>query len=253
MESTFTDFGVAIHQHWLIWLWKCNLINNLITEVGNDLEIREGIANLNSQQVANEMAIRKMEILTTQRSAFWRGVGESGAICKKSSENNSSRSNCHRWSPLHGSIWSNIDSKRPNTHFSQRGPSRPGTTDAKSLPAWRPHPHVPPDTEDSFHPISRRRWIQAQYLINQFWKRWVREYVPALMERQKWLTHKRDMQVGDEVLVVGNNLRRGEWLVGSVTRVYLRENGAVRFADVQTKSGNYTRPVAKLCFCLSQK
>ena len=116
-----------------------------------------------------------------------------------------------------------------------------------------PHPHVPPDTEDSFHPISRRRWIQAQYLINQFWKRWVREYVPALMERQKWLTHKRDMQVGDEVLVVGNNLRRGEWLVGSVTRVYLRENGAVRFADVQTKSGNYTRPVAKLCFCLSQK
>ena len=136
MESTFTDFGVAIHQHWLIWLWKCNLINNLITEVGNDLEIREGIANLNSQQVANEMAIRKMEILTPQRSAFWRGVGESGAICKKSSENNSSRSNCHRWSPLHGSIWSSIDSKRPNTHFSQRGPTRPGTTDAKSLPAW---------------------------------------------------------------------------------------------------------------------
>ena len=111
----------------------------------------------------------------------------------------------------------------------------------------RPHPHVPPDTEDSFHPISRRRWIQAQYLINQFWKRWVREYVPALMERQKWLTHKRDMQVGDEVLVVGNNLRRGEWLVGSVTRVYQRENDAVRFADVQTKSGNYTRPLAKLC------
>ena len=136
MESTFTDFGVAIHQHWLIWLWKCNLINNLITEVGNDLDIREGIANLNSQQVANEMAIRKMEILTTQRSAFWKGVGESGAICKKSSENNSSRSNCHRWSPLHGSIWSSIDSKRPNTHFSQRGPTRPGTTDAKSLPAW---------------------------------------------------------------------------------------------------------------------
>ena len=60
MESTFTDFGVAIHQHWLIWLWKCNLINNLITVVGNDLEIREGIANLNSQQVANEMAIRKI-------------------------------------------------------------------------------------------------------------------------------------------------------------------------------------------------
>ena len=112
----------------------------------------------------------------------------------------------------------------------------------------RPHPHVPPDTEDSFHSISRRRWIQAQYLINQFWKRWVREYVPALMERQKWLTHTRDMQVGDEVLVVDNNLRRGEWLVGSVTRVYQRENDAVRFADVQTKSGNYTRPVAKLCF-----
>ena len=36
--------------------------------------------------------------------------------------------------------------------------------------------------EDNY---SRRRWRQVQYMSNQFWKRWVKEYLPLLQERQK--------------------------------------------------------------------
>jgi hypothetical protein len=35
-----------------------------------------------------------------------------------------------------------------------------------------------------------KRWKQAQQLANAFWKRWVREYLPLLQERQKWLKKK---------------------------------------------------------------
>ena len=31
-----------------------------------------------------------------------------------------------------------------------------------------------------------KRWRQAQQLASAFWKRWVKEYLPLLQERQKW-------------------------------------------------------------------
>ena len=40
-----------------------------------------------------------------------------------------------------------------------------------------------------------RRWRQIQYLSDLFWKRWTREYLPLLIERQKWLFPSRNVQV----------------------------------------------------------
>ena len=34
---------------------------------------------------------------------------------------------------------------------------------------------------------SRKRWAQIQYLSNQFWKRWLKEFFPNLLQWQKWL------------------------------------------------------------------
>ena len=31
----------------------------------------------------------------------------------------------------------------------------------------------------------RKRWKQSQYLANVSWKRWLKEYLPILQERQK--------------------------------------------------------------------
>ena len=47
----------------------------------------------------------------------------------------------------------------------------------------------------------RRRWRQVQYLANLFWSRWIKEYLPFLQSRQKWLMPKRNLS--DIVLVFG--------------------------------------------------
>jgi hypothetical protein len=35
--------------------------------------------------------------------------------------------------------------------------------------------------------FSERRWKQAQFIVNQFWRSWMNEYLmPSLIERKKW-------------------------------------------------------------------
>lgn len=34
--------------------------------------------------------------------------------------------------------------------------------------------------------LSRRRWRKVQYLSDIFWKRWSKEYLPLLQNKQKW-------------------------------------------------------------------
>ncbi|XP_060584000.1 uncharacterized protein LOC132740165 [Ruditapes philippinarum] len=62
--------------------------------------------------------------------------------------------------------------------------------------------------EDTY---AKRRWRQAQYLADIFWKRWIREYIPTLQSRQKWLRPQRDIREGDIVLVAQENIPRGQW------------------------------------------
>ncbi|KAK7890880.1 hypothetical protein WMY93_022843 [Mugilogobius chulae] len=62
----------------------------------------------------------------------------------------------------------------------------------------------------------KRRWKQVQYLANLFWKRWVREYLPLLQERQKWNEKKRNLSVGDIVAIMDPSAPRGSWPLGKV-------------------------------------
>ena len=50
----------------------------------------------------------------------------------------------------------------------------------------RAGPAAPPGTFTKYDNYSNRRWRQVQYLADVFWRRWVREYLPSLQERQKW-------------------------------------------------------------------
>ena len=57
---------------------------------------------------------------------------------------------------------------------------------------------------------SKRWWRQVQYLASVFWRRWVREYLPALQARQKWMRAKAELRKGDIVLVAEVNIPRGQ-------------------------------------------
>ncbi|XP_069993531.1 uncharacterized protein [Penaeus vannamei] len=99
----------------------------------------------------------------------------------------------------------------------------------------------------------RRRWRQFQYLADLFWKRWTKEYLPLLQERQKWTTRQRNLKVGDIVLSLDNKLPRGSWPLGRVLEVISDADGHVRSARLKTASGEYLRPISKMCLLLENE
>lgn len=108
-------------------------------------------------------------------------------------------------------------------------------------------PNLPPgvfDKDDIYH---RRRWRQVQYMANLFWHRWVREYLPLLQERQKWHEIKRNLQIGDVVLIVDSNSPRNSWPMGIICETIPDCNGLVRQVKVKTATNILIRPVDKLC------
>lgn len=75
----------------------------------------------------------------------------------------------------------------------------------------------------------------AGKLADQFWKRWLREYLPCLTRRSKW--------VEDVVIVVDDTSKRGSWLKGVIVDVHRSKDNQVRSAVVRTMKGLVTRPV----------
>ena len=61
---------------------------------------------------------------------------------------------------------------------------------------------LPPGLFQRKDNYSRRRWRQIQYLADQFWKRWSREYIPLLQKRRKWNNSRRNVAVGDIIVLV---------------------------------------------------
>ena len=94
--------------------------------------------------------------------------------------------------------------------------------------------------------VYRRRWRCVQHLANEFWNRWIREYLPELQQRQKWFGSKRNVRVGDLVLITQENTPRGLWPIGLVIDVHESQDGLVRAVEVQTKSAKLVRPITKI-------
>ncbi|KAK3699300.1 hypothetical protein QZH41_018415 [Actinostola sp. cb2023] len=103
---------------------------------------------------------------------------------------------------------------------------------------------------------ARRRWRRVQYLADQFWTRWKREYLQNLQRRAKWQELQPNLAVGDIVLVKNEETRRNNWPLGKVTKAIRSEDGAVRKAEVFTthagKGGKTLfRPISQLVFVIA--
>ncbi len=69
----------------------------------------------------------------------------------------------------------------------------------------RPNPcSAPCELEDSDK--FQARWKHVHILANEFWARWVKEYLPLLQECQKWLKQRRNFKVGYLVIMKDANL-----------------------------------------------
>lgn len=110
--------------------------------------------------------------------------------------------------------------------------------------------------EDSY---LRRRWRQLQYVADVFWSRWRKEYLVLLNERQKWHNIKRNLKVGDIVLVTDLSLPRNQWPLARVIEIFPDNKGLVRSVilkvskcrDNNVKNFNCVtlhRPISKIVF-----
>ena len=109
-------------------------------------------------------------------------------------------------------------------------------------------PGLPPGVFSEEDLSTRRRWRHAQQIVEHFWNRWSKEYVPTLLKREKWTADTRQLQVDDVVIVADKNVPRGRWPIARVTKVFPGSDGRVRSVELKTKtSGTYVRPVVKIC------
>ncbi|XP_068246562.1 uncharacterized protein [Palaemon carinicauda] len=81
----------------------------------------------------------------------------------------------------------------------------------------------------------KRRLKFIQSIIESFWKKWHRDYFPSLLIRQKWHTTRRNVRVGDVVLVQDSNVVRGAWKLVQVIKADPGQDGVVRDVDLRYK------------------
>ncbi|XP_077073702.1 uncharacterized protein LOC143724510 [Siphateles boraxobius] len=217
--------------------------------VGADHELRKAIKEWNTSQIENSLL---------QRDIRWLFNPPSGSH--------------------HGGVWEriirsirkimgstlreqNLDEEGLQTFFCECEAilnSRPITmpsNDINDLEALTPqhllllktNPNLPPGLFDKDDTYARKRWRQVQYMSDLFWKRWTKEYLPQLQERQKWNHPSRNFIPGDVVLIVDESAPRGSWLMGRIVKAMEDEHGVVRKVRVKTKTNELERPITKLC------
>ena len=90
----------------------------------------------------------------------------------------------------------------------------------------------PPGNFQKTDQYSRKRWRRVQYLANEFWNRWKREYIQSLQVRQKWVKNRRNVRVGDIVLLRDPNLPRNLWKLARVLEAIPGKDGQVRQVEL---------------------
>ena len=96
--------------------------------------------------------------------------------------------------------------------------------------------------------IYRRRWRHVQFLINCFWKRWIRSYLPILHLRQRWPYVRDNIKIGDLVLMVDENRPRAQYPLALVSDVKKGRDNLVRSVSLRSRGKTYVRPVSKVIF-----
>ena len=112
--------------------------------------------------------------------------------------------------------------------------------------------HDPPALNVDDDP--RKRVHRVNETVNMWWwKVWLRNFLPSLQLRNKWWKDRSNIEVGDLVLVIDPDVKRGCWNMGKVLKVYPDDDGRVRSVKVKTVNGQYDRPITRLTLLLARK
>ena len=93
-------------------------------------------------------------------------------------------------------------------------------------------------TEKDLYSYGKSRWRRVQYISDQFWVRWRRDYLQTLQHRNKWLFKKQSIASGDVVLIRNKSEKRNKWPMARVVDVIKSKDNLIR--SVYLKVGNKT-------------
>ena len=99
----------------------------------------------------------------------------------------------------------------------------------------------------------RKRWRHTQHIIDSFSKKWISCYLPDLQKRVKWQNARRNLAIGDLVLVLDESAPRGLWPLALVKNVFTSIDGLVRSVRVKTSTSEYVRPITKIVMLEGQE
>ena len=85
-----------------------------------------------------------------------------------------------------------------------------------------------------------------QELTRRVWGHWMKEYLPHIHFRQKWLFPTENLKVGDVVMIIDPSAARREWRVGRIERTYPGSDQLVRVADIRVGDKILKRSVTRI-------
>ncbi|KAH1021651.1 hypothetical protein HUJ04_011142 [Dendroctonus ponderosae] len=106
-----------------------------------------------------------------------------------------------------------------------------------------------PEEDYSYIPENRpSKFQRTEKIMQLFWSRWSREYVPELQQRSKWKKNSSVLLKPDVMVLIKEDvLPSPKWLLGGVISVHPGSDGIVRAAAVRTATSTIQRPARKLC------
>ena len=106
---------------------------------------------------------------------------------------------------------------------------------------------IPEGDLTDVNPNRLSRWQLQQQMVQHFWKRWSNEYLVNLQQRHKWATKRDNVNLNDLVLIKDETLPPMKWKLGRVIQLHPGHDECVRVVTVRTGTGEFKRPITKIC------
>ena len=105
---------------------------------------------------------------------------------------------------------------------------------------------MPPGQFENKRVTYSRRWKYSQQSADHVWTRVIKDYLPTLLPRQKWLKRTAPLKVGQKVRIFKDLTPRGLWPVGRISSIDDNDTQQPRQYEVKTKTRTFKIPAIRL-------
>ncbi|KAG1686342.1 hypothetical protein GQR58_008829 [Nymphon striatum] len=92
----------------------------------------------------------------------------------------------------------------------------------------------------------RARKTHYDNVLNNFWKRWQKEYLLSLPTCVDKLKKSGNLNIDKIVLIREDNVPKSKWSLGKIVEVYPGRDGRIRAVALKTAKGIIRRPIQRL-------